>query len=327
MKVLLVLAAPEIRQGIAAAVRDCGFTVFEAANGAQALEGFRSEAPDLVMLDEHLPGIGGLALVRAIRRLEASTPAPVERAPVMMLGDCQDDTALEQAVDAGADDYLCLPLRPALLRAKLKVLARVDELRQRLLGIGRDFQEANPAPMRLSWQDGLTGIANRRRFDIALEDAWRRACRSNRPLTLMLADIDYFKRYNDYYGQHAGDECLRRVASSLSSGIREGDFIARYGGEEFAMILSNTDLATAHGIGERVLDTLRELRRPHATSRVAEHVTVSLGVLVCMPSPDVDCAALLRGLEAALSRAKLQGRNRACNEVLLGGELPTAAAA
>ena len=163
----------------------------------------------------------------------------------------------------------------------------------------------------LSYQDGLTGIANRRRFDEKLEQEWRRAARDRQPLTLVMVDIDFFKNYNDLYGHPAGDECLKKIAQVMQhNAARPGDLAARYGGEEFTVILPNTGLPGAETVGEEIRAEVEALELPHAQSSVNPWVTVSVGVASVVPHNGDNFDFLVEGADRALYKAKQQGRNR-----------------
>lgn len=163
----------------------------------------------------------------------------------------------------------------------------------------------------LSYQDGLTGIANRRRFDEKLEQEWRRAARERQPLTLVMADIDFFKNYNDLYGHPAGDDCLRKIAKVFQQATeRPGDLAARYGGEEFAAILPNTSLLGAEKVAEQIRAHVEALELPHANSSVSPWVTISLGIATRVPTNGDPNSILLEGADRALYKAKQLGRNR-----------------
>ncbi|MEN3372146.1 diguanylate cyclase [Dechloromonas sp. ZS-1] len=178
----------------------------------------------------------------------------------------------------------------------------------------RDMTEqklAQIALQRLAERDGLTGIANRRRFDDSLELEFLRAQREQRPLSLILADVDFFKRYNDHYGHQEGDACLKQVASALeSASFRPTDLVARYGGEEFAILMPYTDEAGATAVAERVVEQVRRLGLAHAASEAASHVTVSLGVVTLLPEEQHSSADLLKAADQALYAAKHAGRDR-----------------
>jgi len=162
--------------------------------------------------------------------------------------------------------------------------------------------------------DGLTGIANRHRFDDFLEDEWRRARRLGQPVSLALCDIDFFKAYNDNYGHMAGDKCLRRVSDALKPfSRRPGDLVARYGGEEFALILGNTDEQAACTLAEELRAGVQELNIAHEHATPAGCVTVSVGVATLRPDtqPDPSPRDLIEAADQALYKAKRSGRNRA----------------
>lgn len=165
----------------------------------------------------------------------------------------------------------------------------------------------------LALHDGLTGIPNRRYFDEAFDAQWRQAARSGKPLSMIMADIDFFKQYNDRYGHAAGDECLRKIADTLKKAVvRPGDFVARYGGEEFALLMSDTDQAGMALVAERIQSLIRNLALPHGQSGAADHVTLSLGGVTVTVSSG-DCPdALIEAADQMLYKAKREGRNRSC---------------
>jgi diguanylate cyclase (GGDEF)-like protein len=153
---------------------------------------------------------------------------------------------------------------------------------------------------RISTMDGLTNVANRRLFDDTLSLEWRRAARTRLPLSLLIVDIDHFKRFNDRHGHQAGDECLRLVAQTLQSAVhRAADLVARYGGEEFAVLLPDTPSEHAHQLAEQIRAGVEALGRD---------VTVSIGVTTCVASGEV--AEFVGAADAALYEAKRAGRNR-----------------
>ncbi|MBF0583277.1 MAG: diguanylate cyclase [Magnetococcales bacterium] len=163
--------------------------------------------------------------------------------------------------------------------------------------------------------DGLTGIPNRRRFDEYLIQEWNRALRDKTPLSLIVIDIDFFKQYNDNYGHTAGDKCLKKVARALADTmVRSIDLVARYGGEEFICILPNTDAAGLVRVGNNLRDSINALAIPHAYSKVASHITISLGGDTLVPSLEMVPFLLVGQADARLYRAKETGRNRLVSE-------------
>ena len=162
-----------------------------------------------------------------------------------------------------------------------------------------------------TFSDGLTGIANRRHFDVAMEKEMRRAKRSGAPLSLLMIDIDCFKPYNDYYGHQQGDDCLIKVAAALAGMLqRSTDLIARYGGEEFAVILPEMDAVHSMQLAEAMRLTIAELNIPHVNAGAAQHVTVSIGVATQTREHGTEAPALLGAADRALYMAKRTGRDR-----------------
>lgn len=171
--------------------------------------------------------------------------------------------------------------------------------------------QANESLSRQSTTDGLTGIANRRKFDQTLAIEWQRAARSGNSLSLLLVDIDHFKRYNDHYGHVAGDECLRRVTHVLASCVRRaGELLARYGGEEFVLLLPNADLEHARDLARRCLNAIHRENIPHGSSPTTDHITFSIGVAQVFPAGAKDPESLVNAADTAMYRAKMDGRAR-----------------
>ncbi|WGG53374.1 GGDEF domain-containing protein [Rugamonas sp. DEMB1] len=203
----------------------------------------------------------------------------------------------------------------ALLGAHLLRLKRVTrqqrELRQLVKERTGELEASNRKLAALSTTDGLTGVANRRGFDLALEREWRRAERTGQTVALTMLDVDHFKKYNDHYGHLAGDACLRAVAELITShGRRTTDLVARYGGEEFALLAAATDSADAFGVAEAICAELVKLQLPHAASPFGV-VTISIGVAVLLPGGDNTPERLLQQADRAMYRAKEKGRNMA----------------
>ncbi|WP_043745389.1 sensor domain-containing diguanylate cyclase [Paramagnetospirillum magneticum] len=186
------------------------------------------------------------------------------------------------------------------------LLAVVETLRDQT-----EQKLAQMALQSLAVKDGLTGLANRRSFDEKLEAEWLHNQREGTSMAVLLVDVDHFKLYNDTYGHQKGDACLKSVAAVLDQQVfRPSDLAARYGGEEFAVIMPNTALEGALHVADRIMEAIRELNLPHGASLTAERVTLSIGAAAFTPSDERRAEDLVAAADAALYRAKHQGRNR-----------------
>ena len=282
-----------------------------ATQGSVALEMARAQPPDLILLDAEMPDMSGFQVCEAMKADPLLADIPV------IFVTAHSDASFEVAGFAiGAVDFIAKPVSAPLVQARVQTQLRLkrvsDELR------------------RLSLVDPLTGVGNRRRFEDALDREWRRAHRDGQPLSLMLADIDHFKQFNDLYGHPTGDQCLRSVATAMASALlRPGDIVTRYGGEEFAVVLPQTSRIAAQYVAHRLLGVVEALQIEHADSPTASHVTMSLGISCyddengCWRSKPPDsrsneddpagCSAadLLFAADGALYAAKGAGRARA----------------
>jgi len=292
-----------------------GYKVVEATNGEQGLDVYQRLKPHLVMLDALMPIMDGFTCCKYLHKLSDETSPDsenlesqglqgVSKTPVLMITNLDDPESVDRAFAVGATDYITKPIHLAVLRQRVRRLIQQFQLYQQL-------EQANRELQRLATLDGLTGVANRRRFDQYLEDEWWRMIREESPLSLILCDIDFFKKYNDTYGHQAGDACLRRVADALRfCAKRSVDLVARYGGEEFAVVLPNTTTIGASLVAEELRSLVHGLKITHAASNVSEYVTLSLGVASLYPEPDTPPATLISEADMALYQAKASGRNR-----------------
>ncbi len=293
-----------------------GYQVVEAANGEQGLEAYKRLKPQLVLLDALMPVMDGFTCCTKLQLLihenslngetfaDSNTVQGAPRTPVLIITALDDQESVDRAFAVGASDYVTKPIHLAVLRQRVRRLIQQAQLYQRL-------EIANQELQRLASLDGLTGVANRRRFDEYLEDEWQRMARDKLPLSLILCDIDFFKKYNDTYGHQAGDACLRRVADALRfCAKRSVDLVARYGGEEFAVILPNTSAAGAALVAEEIRLVVNTLEIAHIQSAVSHHVTLSLGVACMHPTVNISSTMLVAAADTALYQAKAAGRNR-----------------
>jgi diguanylate cyclase (GGDEF)-like protein len=192
----------------------------------------------------------------------------------------------------------------------VKLRRRLAAAEQRLQELSQRSRSSQAALQRAA-RDPLTGVANRRTFDEAMAREWERAQRATAPLSLLLVDIDHFKRHNDEYGHQAGDECLKRVAAVLAAQARrQGDLVARYGGEEFAVLLPETGPEAAAAVAERLRVAVAAIVLPYKPSAGGHAVTVSVGVASVVPEASRRPAELIAASDQALYTAKAVGRNQ-----------------
>jgi diguanylate cyclase (GGDEF)-like protein/PAS domain S-box-containing protein len=180
----------------------------------------------------------------------------------------------------------------------------------------RALAEANVSLEKMARIDGLTQIANRRNFDETLSQEWQRLSRTKQPISLLLGDIDYFKKYNDHYGHQAGDDCLKQIGKALADSVlRPADLAARYGGEEFVLLLPEVEVHGALMVGQRAIKRITDLGIPHAASENNDIVSISIGAATLIPSIDTDPCKLIELADEALYQAKEQGRNRLIHSI------------
>ncbi len=306
MNILVVDDSRTIRAGMIQLIKRMGHTVVEAENGQQAVELYQTARPDLVMIDVSMPIMDGYEAARAIRKLN-----PDDWTPIIFLSSMEADQDLDRAIEAGGDDYLVKPVSFVVLNAKIRALSRLEAMRRRSLELSSQLAKANGELEKLSRLDGLTGINNRRAFDNCLQMELQRAARTGEPLSLILADIDFFKAFNDAYGHQGGDDCLRQIAQALSQSTRRpGDVVARYGGEEFAIVLPDTPADGAMLVALKAKELVEKFAIPHAFSGTGLIVTLSLGIVTGIVDQVTTAEQIIGRADHALYEAKHQGRNR-----------------
>ncbi len=289
------------RMGLRQAMEQEGYQVVEAIDGESCVAIFSRLRPDIVLLDAIMPLMDGFACCKRIQLLQSTTPTPV-----LIITGLDDQDSVDQAFASGAADYITKPIHWAVLRQRVRRLIQQARLYQQL-------ERANFELQRLATVDGLTQIANRRRFDEYLENEWQRMMREQLPLSLILCDIDCFKAYNDTYGHQAGDDCLRQIAHIIQTAAKRAiDLPARYGGEEFAVILPNTEQGGAIQVAHDIQVGIKGLKATHVHSKVMSIVTVSLGVVTTIPSLEDSPEKLITAADKALYQAKAEGRDRYC---------------
>ena len=310
MKILIVEDTRSSLLVITEYVQRFGAEALQAMTGAEAIEIFQRQRPDIVLLDLILPDTDGFEVARQLRGLEKNGGWT----PIIILSSLDKDEDIERGITAGADDYLAKPVSEIVLGAKVRAMERLIQMRTSLVVLAHKLDTANRELKRLSASDGLTGIPNRRLFDVYIAREWRRAQRNSTSIALMMCDVDNFKLYNDTYGHQAGDDCLRQVAGAIQKIMERGaDIVARYGGEEFAVVLPETQIGGALFLAEKIRHAIHALDIPHEASPHAK-VSMSIGIAAMIPeaSDEDGFDKLIKAADRALYQAKHQGRDRVC---------------
>jgi diguanylate cyclase (GGDEF)-like protein len=311
-EIFIVDDNPDNLNLLATILREKRYETRMATNGRRALASIRVAQPEVVMLDITMPDMDGYEVCE---RLKAD--AATSHLPVIFISALDDVWDKVKAFRVGGVDYVTKPFHPEEVIARVETQLKLARLRLELEKRNGELERANVQLERanrilqsLSYLDSLTGLANRRHLDEVLEQEWRRAWRERTPLSLVLADIDHFKRYNDTYGHQGGDACLRRVGGVLNEALkRGGDLAARYGGEEFAIVLPSTDSDGAAAFAERVRAQVEGLGIAHERS-AAGVVTISVGAATAVPDDSASPEVLVAAADRALYRSKSAGRNR-----------------
>jgi len=308
IKVLIIDDDPFIQKMIQSFLVSKNYVTQTASNGKLALEIIQQDSSfDLILSDMVMPEINGLQLIQAIRTMKNEIPI------IIMTGNSEIKIALS-AIREGANDYLLKDenLHDTILFSLERVLEKEQLKKENILLLSK-LKEKNKELERLSFIDGLTCIANRRHFDMLLEQEWRRATRKGFQMALLMVDIDFFKKYNDMYGHQEGDICLKQVARALSQSVlRGGDCVARYGGEEFAAILPHSNLMGAEHVAKKMIQNVSTLKIPHEGSNISNQITISIGYASIFPTKLLkNPTTLIQQADHALYHAKKEGRNQA----------------
>lgn len=297
-RVLVIDDSKSYREQIVRALQDAQlFDDYCTANGG--LKGFQfltENKVDLIICDLVMPQIDGLKFLQLMK-----TRPDLGNIPVIILTVKADLKEKLEGLEQGASDYLTKPFDAAELVARVKIHLKMKKLQDELKSANEHFKQ-------LSNIDPLTNLYNRRFFTEVIEAELHRSSRFRSYVSLLVVDIDHFKKVNDIYGHQAGDKVLSAVAEKLREGLRTYDIASRYGGEEFVLVLPNTPLDKAMEVAERLRKAVQSLSFLIPLDRV--EVTVSIG-LAAFPTQHVDCFnALFTRADAALYRAKQNGRNR-----------------
>jgi two-component system cell cycle response regulator len=289
-RVLIADDDPGFRYMLVRRAERLGLEVVQAEDGQKAMDALDEHEFDVIVADLYMPGCTGIDVIQAARERDSDIQS------IILTGSATVETAVE-ALRAGVYDYLTKPL-DAVTAFDIS-LTRALELRNLIRENKRLFTEVQ----RLAVTDSLTGLFNRHKLNEALEVEAERARRYERPLSIIMVDLDNMKRYNDAFGHHAGDVILQRVAQAIRSQVRRVDLPTRYGGDEFIVLLPEADIEEAGAVAERIAAQIRTLEHLH------QRITASLGVIQWSEGyPSFD--AFLRAVDEVLYRAKRAGGNR-----------------
>ena len=273
-----------------------GYETLECTTGDEAREMLASQPWDLVILDRKLPDMDGVVLARELR----SNPQFRARYIIMLTGEAEQEDKVE-GLELGADDYITKPFQYPELLARIRAGKRIVDLQKELVETNRRLEL-------LSITDGLTRLHNHRYFQDELARAFEESQRYQRPLSLAMIDIDFFKKFNDTYGHAVGDDVLKCAAELYRKSVRSTDLVARYGGEEFAVMMPETALEDGITFAEKIRQMIETT--PLDTQQGPLHVTVSIGVASVPHSRIRSAKELIVAADKALYRAKKNGRNQ-----------------
>ena len=267
------------------------YTIYTAASGRSAIEKSREFSPDLILLDILMPDMDGYQTLAEIKKTEE-----IKKIPVVFITGLDSEEDEEKGLSLDAADYITKPFSPTIV--KLRVRSQIQIINQM-----RTIE-------RLSMIDQLTGIPNRRSFDDRLKMEWKQAIREQKPISILMMDLDKFKNINDNYGHLQGDMVLQTVAGIFPGAFRRpGDFAARWGGEEFVVLMPNTPFEGAMEVAENIRSNIECAEMP-SISDVKINITISIGVNSIIPEKDSSVDEFISMTDKALYKAKNNGRNQ-----------------
>jgi diguanylate cyclase (GGDEF)-like protein len=285
------------RKLLKATLEKWGYDVVACADGKEAWDIIqKGDAPKLLILDWMMPEIDGVELCSRLRKMQST-----EYQYIILLTARVQKEDVVTGLDAGADDYITKPFDKQELQVRLRAGRRILDLQEQLLLAQDKLREQ-------AIHDPLTGLLNRRAIQERLENELSRIRRENIPISVVMLDLDRFKNVNDTYGHMAGDFVLRQVSSRMVSVIRDYDTVGRYGGEEFFLIFPGCDQKMVVDLSERIRSSIADI--PMNTSEGVFSITASLGTATLIDSVEITPDDLIAAADAALYKAKDNGRNR-----------------
>lgn len=289
---ILVIEDSLLNQHVIQNILQDKYTLARALTAREAFEMLPIFRPHLILLDIILPDADGFKVLETLKGNEEN-----RNIPVIIITGMDSEENEERGLMLGAVDYIKKPFKHGIVSARVNTQIRIIRQMQTIEQLGM--------------LDGLTGISNRRAFDMHLRFEWNRAIKEDIPLSMIMLDIDHFKEYNDTYGHPQGDIILQSIASILKSETKESSGrVFRYGGEEFSVILPTDSVGGAIHVAERIRNSVETARVRSLFSDVVTRVTVSAGVASVKPTPDDQMHYLIELADQKLYQAKHDGRNR-----------------
>ena len=271
------------------------FVVESAHSGPEGLGKVLEFKPDLILLDIIMPGMSGFDVIVKLKE-----SVETKSIPVIIITGLEDADNEEKGLLLGAVDYITKPFKETVVLARIKTHRLIVE-QMRMIE-------------KQSLIDQLTNVMNRRSFDFHIGVLWSQATRQQENLSILMIDIDHFKKFNDTYGHQMGDTVLQVTAGAISASLsRSSDLVFRWGGEEFTVLLPNTTLEGAMHVAERIRERIQSTDLPSVNGMSAPNVTASLGCASLVPDADSTVAEMLRQADKAMYDAKESGRNRVCS--------------
>jgi len=306
MKVLVVDDSSTDRIIIEAFLLELGHEVVACDGGKAALSLFDDDF-DLILLDVMMPELPGYEVAKQIRN-----QYPNDWVPIIFLSARINPADIQKGIDAGGDDYLPKPIDKVILNSKMKAMDRIANMRHELIDVSNKLSSANELLKSMVNQDGLTGLSNRRHLDAVSREFIQLCAIKKTPISIIMADADHFKGYNDHYGHLMGDDCLKEIADTLKTELSAiGHLACRYGGEEFLVVLPNCTLDLSSQLAENIRNSLAQKNIDHSESNYGK-VTLSAGLYTAIPSSQTTLAELIEAADEALYVAKHEGRNKIC---------------
>lgn len=282
------------------------YDIFFAKSGADGVRIVKKEMPDLILLDIMMPDMDGYQVCAQIKGNPDTAGIPIIFVTAMV--NDEDET---KGLDCGAIDYITKPISPPIVKARVRNHLELKRNRDLLQGLAVELGEKNRKLEILAHEDALTGLSNRRHFNEVLDAEIKRALRTGQFLSLILCDVDFFKKFNDRYGHVAGDKCLQAIGEIMRVSFkRAGDLPARYGGEEFAAILPDTTPESGAHLAELLRREMLAFALPHADAGECGLVTLSVGVVGGRATRNRDAEWFINQADEALYRSKANGRNQ-----------------